>query len=464
MAASVFPLEGLFEALQQVRRRGAGWTRRGRWFGLALTVFSLVLTSSHGSDARPVAASVARSAAPASTAHRWVQDFEKVWRIVRDDFYDARHHGLDWNEVKARYAPRVAGARTPDEASAIINAMLGELKASHTTYYTDEDPDYYLMRGLFPAGGRSGRAVGGSAKSPGYVGIGVLTVKEDDHVFVRAVPDDGPAARAGIRAGDEIVSVEGRPWHPVRAFVGREGKPTTIRVQRTPSPTSRIDLTVFPQKIVPLELYFFAQRASADVFVRNGRTVGYVHVWSYAGQMFQDLLVEQVTKGDIAHAEALVLDLRDGIGGASIDYLNLFNDRIPVCTFVGRDAERMSNETWRKPVVLLVNRFTRSGKELLAYGFKHYGYGPVIGERTSGAVLAAKGYPIGDRGFLYLARYDVTIDGVRLEGKGVEPDIVVPFSLPYAQGEDPQMARALDEASKLADTRKGRTQTPEADP
>ena len=137
-----------------------------------------------------------------------------------------------------------------------------------------------------------------------------------------------------------------------------------------------------------------------------------------------------------------------------MDYLNLFNDRVPVCTITGRDGDARIRETqWRKPVALLVNGFTRSGKELLAFGFKRYGYGPVIGERTAGAVLAAKGYRIGENGFLYLAWFDIHIDGVRLEGVGVEPDIVVPFTLPYAKGADPQLERALDEAARLADER-----------
>lgn len=384
----------------------------------------------------------------------WVQDFEIVWKTVREEFYDPGLHGLDWNEMKRRYAPLVTRARTPQEASAVINRMLGELGASHTTYYTDEDPEYYLMLDLFPASAH--RAVrSAAARHSGYVGAGVFTTTLEEQVFIRAVVDGGPAAQAGAAVGDRIVSVEGGPWHPVRSFAGRAGKPTTIRVQRTSSSSSRVDLRVVPQRISPLEFFLIGQKKSAKVFRRGGHNIGYVHVWSYAGQRFQDLLVEQVTKGDVALADALVLDLRDGIGGASVDYLNLFNDRIPIGTSIGRDGEtRVLDTQWRKPAVLLVNGFTRSGKEMLALGFKRYGYGPVIGERTAGAVLAAGGEPIGERGFLYLARADVRIDGVRLEGVGVEPDIVVPFSLPYAQGNDPQLERALEVAAKLAEERR----------
>jgi carboxyl-terminal processing protease len=98
---------------------------------------------------------------------------------------------------------------------------------------------------------------------------------------------------------------------------------------------------------------------------------------------------------------------------------------------------------WRKPVAALINEGTRSGKEVLAYGFKRYGLGPLIGVRTEGAVLAATAFLIGDQGLLLLAVEDVLVDGQRLEGVGVTPTIEVPFDLRYAAGADPQLDRAV---------------------
>jgi carboxyl-terminal processing protease len=103
----------------------------------------------------------------------------------------------------------------------------------------------------------------------------------------------------------------------------------------------------------------------------------------------------------------------------------------------------VTNVKWRKPVAMLVNRGTRSGKEILAYGFKKYGMGEVIGTRTTGAVLAARAFLLSDGSLLLLAVNDVLVDGQRLEGVGVTPTIEVPFSLEYAQGKDPQLERAI---------------------
>ena len=100
-----------------------------------------------------------------------------------------------------------------------------------------------------------------------------------------------------------------------------------------------------------------------------------------------------------------------------------------------RDGEtEFVGAKWRKPVAALVNGATRSGKEVLAYGFREYGLGPLVGAHTEGAVLAATAFLIGDEGLLLLAVEDVLVDGKRLEGVGVEPTIPVAFDRRYAAG------------------------------
>ena len=101
-------------------------------------------------------------------------------------------------------------------------------------------------------------------------------------------------------------------------------------------------------------------------------------------------------------------------------------------------------------MVLLADDGSRSGKELLAHGFRTLGKGPVIGERTAGAVLSGQINALTDGSVLYLAVADVLVDGQRLEGVGVAPDIEVSFDTPYAAGADPQLTRAIAEAIKLS--------------
>ena len=73
---------------------------------------------------------------------------------------------------------------------------------------------------------------------------------------------------------------------------------------------------------------------------------------------------------------------------------------------------------WRKPVAALINGGTRSGKEVLAYGFKEYRLGELIGVRTEGAVLAATAFLIGDKGLLLLAVEDVWSTAIASKASG----------------------------------------------
>jgi carboxyl-terminal processing protease len=192
-------------------------------------------------------------------------------------------------------------------------------------------------------------------------------------------------------------------------------------------------------------MYLKAMEESARIIDAGGRKIGYVHIWSYARYEYQNLLEELLTSGKLKDADALIWDLRDGWGGADPSYLDIFNSVGPTMTLTERGGERdIVNGKWRKPVVLLINDGTRSGKEVLAYGFKKYGIGNVIGTRSAGALLAGRAYLMSNGDLLLLAVADVSIDGERLEGRGVTPSITVPFDFRYAQGRDPQLARAVD--------------------
>jgi carboxyl-terminal processing protease len=68
----------------------------------------------------------------------------------------------------------------------------------------------------------------------------------------------------------------------------------------------------------------------------------------------------------------------------------------------------------------------------------------LVGERTAGAYLAGGPSCLSDGSLLVLAMSEGRVDGERLEGRGVAPDIEVPFDFRYAAGKDAQLARALD--------------------
>ena len=189
-------------------------------------------------------------------------------------------------------------------------------------------------------------------------------------------------------------------------------------------------MTVEPQWIEPGETFEAALRDSARIIEANGKRIGYVRVWSYAGNEYQELLEDVLSDGKLKDADALIWDLRDGWGGAHPRYLSVFNTYGPTLALTGRNGTtNLVGYRWGKPVAMLVNGGTRSGKEVLAYGFKKNGFGQVIGERTAGALLAGTAFLLSDGSLLIMAVEDAAVDGERVEGNGVAPSIEVPFDL-----------------------------------
>ncbi len=390
-----------------------------------------------------------RSDAPSNEAD--LAAFDEVWETVRDRFYDPRLHGLDWQAMRTRYRPQVASARSREDTAVVVNAMLGELGASHTHYYTPEEPAYYQLADIFSyALRRRGLERIFPTGEVTYPGIGAFTKVDDQgRTFITGVVEGAPAHHAGLLTGDEILSAEDRPFRPVDSFRGKVGATLSLSIRRTPAGTP-LAIGVAPTEIHPNAMFLEGLEASARVIAGgNNARIGYVHVWSYAGGKYQAALEDLIADGPLRDADALVWDLRDGWGGAQPEYLDLFNPRAPTMQVTDRNGKTgMVDVKWRKPVAMLINGGTRSGKEVLAYGFKEYRLGELVGVRTEGAVLAATAFLIGDEGLLLLAVEDVLVDGRRLEGVGVAPTIEAPFDPRYAAGSDPQLDRAVQILSR----------------
>ena len=382
---------------------------------------------------------------PAS-AQSMLDVFDAVWQRANDHFYDKNMNGVDWQAMKARYRPEVAAEQSIEDTATLINEMLASLQTSHTHFYNEWDVEYYALLDIFSRGSLADSIRTRFPDGIHYAGIGIFTRCIDGRIFISGVLAGSPADSAGLQVGDAVLAVDSQPFHPIRSFRGKMGKSVSLRVQKNAEQESVVDIAIRPIAIQPGEMLLAAMKNSMRLIEQGDHKIGYVHIWSYAGQQYQDALVDAVAFGQLREADALILDLRDGWGGANPNYLNLFNTKVPQLSMINRDGERSTFDfQWRKPVALLINQGTRSGKETLAFGFKKYGIGKVIGSRTAGAVTAGRLFWLPGGNLLYLAVQDALVDGERLEGVGVAPDIEVPFSLPFAQGRDPQLERAVFE-------------------
>jgi len=183
---------------------------------------------------------------------------------------------------------------------------------------------------------------------------------------------------------------------------------------------------------------------SARVINRDGRRIGYIRIWAYTHHDVDDILNGVLGGGRLADVDGLVLDLRSRWGGAPADAAELFVGGTPAMEMIERDGDvRYVNTRWHKPVVGIIDEGTRSGMDIFANAFKQNGI-PLVGTETAGDVVAGRGFLLPDDSLLVLAVADVLVDGERLEGNPVQPDVEVPFDLRYADGVDPQFEAALD--------------------
>jgi len=302
--------------------------------------------------------------------------FEQAWRWLRDNFHDAAMNGADWNEVRARYAPRVAGAQTPAALRRLLNLMVGELDASHSGVAGPDRPQETTGR----LGLRFDRAA----------------YERDGSLRVGGIVPLSPAAVGGkIEIGDELLAVDGASVGAgvdlSRLLDHRIGRKTTLRVK---GKGGAHDVDVKPIGArAETELGYAAWTADNRAYVdrvSHGR-LGYVHLRDMSSQSLQnfyrDLDAQNSTR------DGVVVDERNNFGGFVNAYALDVLSRRPYLrmTFRGFDAQParsiLGQRALERPSVLVTNRVTLSDGEDFSEGYRALGLGKIVGEPTAGWII-----------------------------------------------------------------------------
>lgn len=331
--------------------------------------------------------------------------------------------------------------------NADIDKALADLKASHTRRFMPGTVDYYEVADIYGPWRGTSRLVfppDGEAK---YDGVGMNTAIIDGKRFVTDVYDGAAAKKAGIVVGDEILNIDGKPFDEIQSFKGLAGKTVRVSVRRT-AKARPVEIPVAVASISPVRMYFDAIRASGRVIENRGYGIGYVRIWTLASRQTKDVVEALLRDGILSGAQGLILDLRGRWGGMSSELPAMLMEDFSEITITMRDGQSFGwQETWRRPIVVLVDEGTRSNNEVLACAIKKRGFA-LIGKKTAGVVLGGSAYLLPDKSLLMLAVGTVQVDGEVLEGKGVTPDIVVDAPIPYATGADPQLDVAVEQMTR----------------
>ncbi len=294
--------------------------------------------------------------------------------------------------------------------------------------------------------------------------IGAVFSKRFGFLAVVAVVPGGPAARAGLRTGELIETVEGFSTRDMslaqteQLINGQPGTPVRLAVIRRGRTESQ-PLDVLRAEVAPPPI-------AADFHVGGLNDVARLKVLSLEKSRAEELRsrLQQLEK---AGMRKLILDLRDCAAGdpnEGIAVARLFLEKGVIASLRGQTVPReefraeASQAVWRQPLEVLIDAGTAGPAEIVAAAVLDNHRGEVIGERSWGTGSMLKLIPLDDGSALILsvAKYH-TPGGKPIQENGVTPSVVV-------QTESDDSLAALDESRPQPSPPDLRGESPQEDP
>ncbi|WP_292028239.1 S41 family peptidase [Brevundimonas sp. UBA2416] len=353
--------------------------------------------------------------------------FDRVWNEVRSQYYDPDLHGVDW--IAARRTWRPVALTAPDDRT-LYRALGGMLDLLDDDHAGAAPPAVARRQDTL----RQRRPA---------IGVSLRPEPSGDLYVIEQVRPGSPAAEAGVAVGWRLVTGDGALWTPEQDIA--EGHPVTLSL--IDGEGAARPLTLIPRMMEPSPA-FVADRSRPGVLVLtvDGFELG---LGRWMGEQLEDLPPDT----------DVVIDLRGNPGGrlAEADaVLSCFlpRDRLWAAR-TGRSGRRVELRTaggcgdLAEPVgndvAVLVDANSRSAAELTPAALQEARRAVVVGAPTAGAVLISQETRLPDGGRLSLSRADfITSGGVRLEKRGVTPDVAAEQTLEDRRaGRDPGLEAAM---------------------
>jgi carboxyl-terminal processing protease len=401
--------------------------------------------------------------------------FERTVAKVKKHYFDPGYNGTDWPALAQSSRDRILAAESPEYFELAMHDLVRKLGTSHTGFFH-----------------RSVRRV------PGRLAIGATFRKVEMACGPRWVTQDvhpaGPADSAGLKPLDVLTALNGKPIIPpeqpmfpmgtvAHLQVNRDGAAVLLEVS-VPIPRSRKQPYAEPQAVIHSRL-------------RD--SIGYLRVSILPGLLGLDVAREiDAAVAALRNCDRLILDLRGHLGGG-LAVLRLMShltpDKLPIgytvtrrkaesgytkealrkldclptsrpnalailemaLKFAGRDpsvllvSEGLGPQPWHGRLVILTNEYTVSAGEMVCAFAQENKLAKLVGTETAGRLIPGSGFKVG-HGYMVImpkAAY-ITWHGNRFEGRGVRPDVDVPWSLEaFREGRDNQLQAAVEVAQML---------------
>lgn len=370
---------------------------------------------------------------------------------VRKDYYDPKFHGLDWDAKVAETKARIDKSPSWDMAMAEIAALFDALNDSHTTFQP--------------------------ARTPLWADYGWQFQMFGDHCYVTHVRPNSDAATK-VKPGDEVLTLDG--FRPTRATLPKIeyainvlSPQASLHIglrERTGSthPVETMAKIHEPRRVNELEhpygfdeQYFQLgwQNQIHQMRPRFAELSPQVLVLKLPWFFFSPTTVKEIVDKANKH-DTFIIDLRENPGGAeeTLQYLvgSMFDHDVKIADSVMRTKtkplfSKTSHSIFRGKLIVLVDSGSSSASELFARTIQLEKRGMILGDHTSGLVMAARFHPHETgvppvRFGANITEADLVMtDGKSLEHTGVTPDeLVLPTPDDLAEDRDPVLARAAE--------------------
>jgi C-terminal processing protease CtpA/Prc len=396
----------------------------------------------------PIETRVARSVAVTAEmdvdfAQEKLEVFRQAWTYMRDGFYDDKYHGVNWDAVRERYAPRVAGTQTPAELRRLLNLMVGELNASHLGV---------------AAGGR-----GGGPQEPAVGRLGLrfdrAEYEQSGHFKITGIVPLGPAdvtrtVKVGeyLRAVDGVSLSAGTNLDALLAHSVNRRTALTLSSAATGADTREVLVRPVNQTTEKNLLYReWVENNRAYVEKISGGRLGYAHMNDMSEASLRRFYID--LDADNRTKEGVVIDVRNNNGGfvnvyaidvlARRGYLMMAPRGLPAAP--ARSV--LGQRSLELPTILVTNQHSLSDAEDFTEGYRTLKLGKVVGEPTSGWIIYTGSATLVDGSTLRMPGTRITtLDGTNMELNPRPVDI--PVTRPIGEsliGKDSQLDTAVRE-------------------
>jgi carboxyl-terminal processing protease len=320
--------------------------------------------------------------------------------------------------------------KPPGEAALVDGAIKGMIDALGDPYSSYLGPDEFADLE---------RRLGGA-----LVGIGVQLKEADGRFLVEAPLPGSPAQKAGLRPGDEILEVDGRPIRGLKTgdvvarVVGPEGTVVKLAIARPDGKEETVEITRRPIKVPTVAGVRPADSGRGAWMVDPERKIGYARIAQFSPTT-PDELKDAIRSMQDEGMKAMILDLRTCPGGilsSAIEAANLFLRGGTIVSIRGRDGALTTAEADPAkalgdfPLVVLVNEQTASAAEVVSGALQARNRAVVVGARTfgKGSIQAIVKLEGGGGAIKLTTAYYTLPDGRNIDkgpGKaswGVDPD------------------------------------------